>query len=69
MDYLEEKGEKIKWCLVGETTSNSSLGDVYKIGRRGSVSAKIKVIGSQGHVAYPEKADNPIGESASSPQV
>ena len=60
MDYLEEKGEKIKWCLVGEPTSNSSLGDVYKIGRRGSVSAKIKVIGSQGHVAYPDKAVNPI---------
>ena len=60
MDYLEEKGEKIKWCLVGEPTSNSSLGDVYKIGRRGSVSAKIKVIGLQGHVAYPEKESNPI---------
>ena len=60
VDYLEEKGEKITWCLVGEPTSDSRLGDVIKIGRRGSVSAKINVIGTQGHVAYPDKANNPI---------
>ena len=60
VDYLEKKGEKITWCLVGEPTSDNCLGDVIKIGRRGSVSAKINVIGTQGHVAYPEKANNPI---------
>ena len=60
VDYLEKKGEKITWCLVGEPTSDNCLGDVIKIGRRGSVSAKINVIGTQGHVAYPDKANNPI---------
>ena len=60
VDYLEKKGEKITWCLVGEPTSDNCLGDVIKIGRRGSVSAKINVIGIQGHVAYPDKANNPI---------
>ena len=62
IDYLEKKGEKIEWCLVGEPTSNQQVGDVYKIGRRGSVSAKIIVHGSQGHVAYPDRAINPIHE-------
>ena len=60
VDYLEEKNEKIKWCLVGEPTADTNVGDVIKIGRRGSVSAKIIVKGTQGHVAYPEKASNPI---------
>ena len=60
VDYLEEKNEKIKWCLVGEPTADINVGDVIKIGRRGSVSAKIIVKGTQGHVAYPEKASNPI---------
>jgi succinyl-diaminopimelate desuccinylase len=60
VDYLEEKNEKIEWCLVGEPTADNNVGDVIKIGRRGSVSAKIIVKGTQGHVAYPEKASNPI---------
>ena len=60
VDYLEEKNEKIEWCLVGEPTADNNVGDVIKIGRRGSVSAKIIVRGTQGHVAYPEKASNPI---------
>ena len=60
IDYLEEKNEKITWCLVGEPTSDKNLGDVIKIGRRGSVSAKINIIGTQVHVAYPERANNPI---------
>jgi len=60
VEYLEKKDEKITWCLVGEPTSDNRVGDVIKIGRRGSVSAKIKVIGTQGHVAYPDKANNPI---------
>ena len=58
--YFEVIGEILPWCLVGEPTSDSRLGDVIKIGRRGSVSAKINVIGTQGHVAYPDKANNPI---------
>ena len=66
VEYLEKKDEKITWCLVGEPTSDNRVGDVIKIGRRGSISAKIKVIGTQGHVAYPDKADNPI-HSFSSP--
>ena len=60
VECLEKKDEKITWCLVGEPTSDNHVGDVIKIGRRGSVSAKIKVIGTQGHVAYPEKTNNPI---------
>lgn len=60
VEYLEQKGEKIDWCLVGEPTSDNKVGDVIKIGRRGSVSAKIIVKGTQGHVAYPDKANNPI---------
>ena len=66
VEYLGKKDEKITWCLVGEPTSDNRVGDVIKIGRRGSISAKIKVIGTQGHVAYPDKADNPI-HSFSSP--
>jgi len=66
VEYLEKKDEKITWCLVGEPTSDNRVGDVIKIGRRGSISAKIKVIGTQGHVAYPDKANNPI-HSFSSP--
>ena len=68
VEYLEKKDEKITWCLVGEPTSDNRVGDVIKIGRRGSISAKIKVIGTQGHVAYPDKANNPI-HSFSSPLV
>ena len=68
VDYLEKKGEKISWCLVGEPTSDNQLGDVIKIGRRGSISARINVIGTQGHVAYPDKANNPI-HSFSAPLV
>ena len=60
VDYLEEKNEKIEWCLVGEPTADINVGDIIKIGRRGSLSAKIIVKGTQGHVAYPEKASNPI---------
>ena len=66
VDYLEEKNEKIEWCLVGEPTADNNVGDVIKIGRRGSVSAKVIVKGTQGHVAYPEKASNPIHNFSSS---
>jgi len=60
VDYLERKNEKITWCLVGEPSSSEALGDVVKNGRRGSLSAFLTVKGIQGHVAYPQKALNPI---------
>jgi succinyl-diaminopimelate desuccinylase len=58
--WLDEKGEKIDACIVGEPTSGEILGDTIKIGRRGSLSAKLTVYGTQGHSAYPQHADNPI---------
>ena len=60
MDVLNARGEKIDWCIVGEPTSNDALGDMVKIGRRGSLSGKLTVHGVQGHVAYPHLADNPV---------
>lgn len=60
MEVLEQRYEKIDWCLVGEPSSDKKMGDVIRVGRRGSLCAKLMVIGIQGHVAYPELADNPI---------
>ena len=60
LDWLEKKGEKIDFCLVGEPTSSEHLGDMMKIGRRGSLNGVITVKGVQGHVAYPQRADNPV---------
>ena len=60
MDYLTEEDVNIKWCLVGEPSSTSSLGDCIRIGRRGSLNGILTVKGVQGHVAYPHKARNPI---------
>lgn len=60
LEYLAKQGEKIDACLVGEPTSVARLGDVVKIGRRGSFNGKITVTGTQGHVAYPQLADNPV---------
>ncbi len=60
MELFSSRGEQFTWCLVGEPSSNKRVGDIIKIGRRGSLSGKIKVIGKQGHIAYPEIADNPI---------
>jgi len=60
VEWLEQRGEKIQWCLVGEPSSSTIVGDVIKNGRRGSLGAKLIVKGMQGHVAYPEKARNPI---------
>jgi succinyl-diaminopimelate desuccinylase len=60
METLEARKEKIDWCLVGEPTSGDKLGDMVKIGRRGSLSGKLTVHGVQGHVAYPHMADNPV---------
>ncbi len=59
VDYLKKKKEKINFCLVGEPTNPNKLGEMIKIGRRGSLTGKIKIIGMQGHVAYPHRANNP----------
>ena len=60
LDWLTEKGETLDSCIVGEPTNPLRLGEMVKIGRRGSFSANIKVYGASGHVAYPHLADNPI---------
>jgi succinyl-diaminopimelate desuccinylase len=57
---LNERGEKIDWCVIGEPSSTDTLGDVIKVGRRGSLSGMLRVHGVRGHVAYPHLADNPI---------
>ena len=59
VDYLKKKKEKIDFCLVGEPTNPNKLGEMIKIGRRGSITGELTVIGSQGHVAYPDRANNP----------
>ena len=60
IDWMREHGEQPDLCLVGEPTSVNRLGDMMKIGRRGSVNIWMEVEGTQGHVAYPHLADNPI---------
>lgn len=64
VEHLEARNEKITWALVGEPSSSETLGDVIKNGRRGSLNGILTVIGVQGHVAYPQKADNPIHRAA-----
>lgn len=64
MKQLEQRGIGINYCIVGEPSSSNAVGDVIKIGRRGSLSAKIRVHGKQGHVAYPHLADNPIHKTS-----
>ncbi len=60
VDYLKKKKEKIDFCIVGEPTNPNRLGEMIKIGRRGSLSGKIEIYGMQGHVAYPHLSNNPI---------
>ena len=60
IEVLEQRNEKIDWCLVGEPSSDKKIADVIRVGRRGSLCAKLTVHGIQGHVAYPEIAENPI---------
>lgn len=57
---LQERGERITWCVLGEPTSRERVGDVIKNGRRGSLTGHLKALGQQGHIAYPHRADNPI---------
>jgi len=59
-EHFRASGERIDWCVVGEPSSKERLGDLIRVGRRGSLSATLTVRGIQGHVAYPEKAKNPI---------
>ena len=63
VEWLKGK-DKIDYCLIGEPSSTNSLGDVIKNGRRGSLNAKLKVNGIQGHIAYPHLSDNPIHKAA-----
>jgi len=60
VETLSARGETIDWCVLGEPSSHERLGDVVRIGRRGSLSGMLTVRGIQGHVAYPQLADNPI---------
>lgn len=63
VEYLTKQNIKIDWCLIGEASSNQQLGDGIKVGRRGSLHGELQVIGKQGHIAYPQLADNPIHRS------
>lgn len=57
---FSERGQRIDWCITGEPSSNAVLGDLLRVGRRGSLTGTLTVRGVQGHVAYPDKASNPI---------
>ena len=61
---FRERGTRIDWCITGEPSSTSRLGDLLRVGRRGSLTATLTVRGVQGHVAYPDKARNPIHQAA-----
>lgn len=60
VETLAARGERIDWCLVGEPSSETRIGDTIKIGRRGSLSGRLTVHGVQGHIAYPQLAENPV---------
>ncbi len=60
VERLKQRGEAIDYCIIGEPSSSAALGDTVRVGRRGSLSAKLTVRGVQGHVAYPEQVRNPI---------
>ena len=59
VDYLKKRKEKINFCLVGEPTNPNKLGEMIKIGRRGSITGALKIIGEMTHVAYPHRGNNP----------
>lgn len=60
LDWAEKRGERFEHCLLGEPTNPATMSDMIKIGRRGSLTGRLTVIGTQGHVGYPHLADNPI---------
>ena len=61
---FRERGQRVDWCITGEPSSREKLGDLLRVGRRGSLTGRLTVRGVQGHVAYPEKARNPIHQAA-----
>lgn len=63
VEYLQQAGETIEWCIVGEPSSTEVMGDVIKNGRRGSLGAEMTIKGVQGHIAYPHLARNPIHDA------
>ena len=63
-DILRTRGQRIDWCITGEPSSTARLGDLLRVGRRGSLSATLVIKGVQGHVAYPHKARNPVHQAA-----
>src|SRR5258708_4295313 len=60
VEEFRRRGQRIAWCITGEASSRDRLGDVVRVGRRGSLSGRLSVRGVQGHVAYPDKVKNPI---------
>ena len=62
-EVFRARGERIDWCITGEPSSKDALGDLLRVGRRGTLSATLTVRGIQGHVAYPDKARNPIHQA------
>lgn len=62
-ESFRERGQRIDWCVTGEPSSTHKLGDLLRVGRRGTLSATLTVKGVQGHVAYPEKARNPVHQA------
>lgn len=60
VETLRARGQRIDWCVVGEPSSENRIGDTIKIGRRGSLSGRLTVLGVQGHIAYPQFAENPV---------
>ena len=64
IETLQARDEHIDWCVIGEPSSQNTLGDIVRVGRRGSLSGMLRVNGVQGHVAYPQLADNPIARFA-----
>lgn len=63
VEYLKMQDIQPDWCIIGEASSNLTVGDAIKIGRRGSLYGQLQVLGKQGHIAYPHLADNPIHRS------
>ncbi|QOW21358.1 succinyl-diaminopimelate desuccinylase [Novilysobacter avium] len=62
-ELFRERGERVDWCITGEPSSTARLGDLLRVGRRGSLTATLDVHGIQGHVAYPDKARNPVHQA------
>lgn len=65
VEHLSAIDIKMDWCLIGEPSSSEKTGDVIKVGRRGSLNADLRLLGIQGHIAYPHKASNPIHKAMS----